>query len=120
MGAESKQIMPLFQDRMKLQQVRLLVEVFTCEDLVQPSLHLSMPTPQNLQFCTSALSDVVTNSKSKECGPLQLHDINPNITCSQSESKIVILSFFKVSRNLLALAKQMHWWPNYLYDVVHY
>ena len=84
---------------MKLQQVRLLVEIFTCEDL--PPAHASMPASQNLLFRSSALSQVVTNSKSKECGPLQLHDVNPNLSCCQSETKIVILSFFKVGKRFL-------------------
>ena len=34
--------------------------------------------------------------QSKECGPLQLHDINPSFGCCQSETKVFILSFFKL------------------------
>ncbi len=86
------------EDRMKLQQVRLLVELFTCEDIsdAEQSSSMMVPRAENLVFRTSSLSDVITNSKSKECGPLQLHDVNPNISCCESETKIVILSFFKV------------------------
>lgn len=88
-----------FQDRMKLQQVKLLVEVFTCDD-EDASNGGYDPDPaadrRSFSFRTSALSEVITNSKSKECGPLQLHDVNPNISCCESESKIFVLSFFKV------------------------
>lgn len=34
--------------------------------------------------------------QSKECGPLQLHDINPSFGCCQNETKVFILSFFKL------------------------
>ncbi len=87
------------EDRMKLQQVRLLVEVFTCEDLPGGASAPDVPASQNLVFKSSGLSEVITNSKSKECGPLQLHDVNPNISCCKSETKIFILSFFKVCQN---------------------
>lgn len=40
-----------------MQQVRLLLEFFD---------------PDSFQFLNSCLSDVITNSKSKECGPLQV------------------------------------------------
>lgn len=62
-----------FQDRIKLQQVRLLIELFSVDDF---------------RFITSAFSDVITNSKSKECGPLQLHDVNPAISCCECETKV--------------------------------
>ena len=93
------------EDRIKLQQVTILAELFD--------------DARERPFATSALSDIVTNSKvseaainykimkikiltiafpfqSKECGPLQLHDINPSFGCCQSETKVFILSFFKL------------------------
>lgn len=73
---------PLFQDRIRLQQVCLLVEYFS-----------DAPNPV---FETSALSEVITNSKSKECGPLQLYDVNPAISCCESVTKIFMVSFFKL------------------------
>ncbi|TRY80748.1 hypothetical protein TCAL_09939 [Tigriopus californicus] len=71
----------LSEDRIKLQQVRLLIELFSVDDF---------------QFITSAFSEVITNSKSKECGPLQLHDVNPAISCCECETKVFMLSFFKL------------------------
>ena len=59
-------------------------------------------SPDKLTFKTSALSDVITNSKSKECGPLQLHDINPAISCVESQTKIIVLSFFKLIADVKA------------------
>ena len=91
------------EDRIKLQQVTILAELFD--------------DARERPFATSALSDIVTNSKvseaakseiimemhgnafpfqSKEGGPLQLHDINPSFGCCQSETKVFILSFFKL------------------------
>eukprot|EP00095_Tigriopus_kingsejongensis_P011831 maker-scaffold412_size179788-snap-gene-0.19 protein:Tk11831 transcript:maker-scaffold412_size179788-snap-gene-0.19-mRNA-1 annotation:"reverse transcriptase-like protein" len=76
------------EDRIKLQQVRLLIELFSVED--------------GFPFITSASSDIITNSKSKECGPLQLHDINPAISCCECETKVFMLSFFKLVSGIRA------------------
>jgi len=65
-----------------LQRVRLSAEIFGCD-----------PT---MAFQKSSLSQIIINSKSKECGPLQLHDVNPVASCHQSKTKIFILSFFKL------------------------
>ena len=56
----------------------------------------------HLPFQTSALSEVITNSKSKECGPLQLYDVNPAISCCESETKIFMVSFFKLVPGVMA------------------
>ena len=69
-----------FQDKIRLQRVRLMVEIFGCD----------------LDFLKSATSQIITNSKSKECGPLSLHDVNPVVSCVQSRTKIMMLSFFKL------------------------
>ena len=57
-----------------------MVEIFGCD----------------LDFQKSATSQIITNSKSKECGPLSLHDVNPVVSCVQSRTKIMMLSFFKL------------------------
>ncbi len=75
-----------FQDKIKLQQVRLMVELFSCD-----------PEPS---FVKSCQSEIITNSKSKECGPLQLHDINPAASCTKGATKVFILSVFKLVRPL--------------------
>jgi len=59
----------MLQDRVKLQLVRLLIETFS--------------TDPSLSFLNSAVSNTITNSKSKECGPLQLHDLNPSTSCTK-------------------------------------
>ena len=79
------------EDRMKLQQVCLLAEVF-----------IVGPDGSKLHFITSALSDVITNSKSREVGPFQLHDINPSVVCANSKTKIFVLSFFKLVADVKA------------------
>lgn len=68
------------KDKIRLQRVRLMVEIFGCD----------------LDFQKSATSQIITNSKSKECGPLSLHDVNPVVSCVQSRTKIMMLSFFKL------------------------
>ena len=59
-------------------------------------------SPEDFKFQTSALSEVITNSKSKECGPLQLSDVNPAISCCESLTKIFIVSFFKLVPGVMA------------------
>ena len=70
----------ILQDKIRLQRVRLMVEIFDA----------------NLEFQKSATSQIITNSKSKECGPLSLHDVNPVVSCVESQTKIMMLSFFKL------------------------
>ena len=72
----------LFQTKVKLQRVRLMAEIFGCDP--------------GMTFQKSTLSQIIMNSKSKECGPLRLHDVNPAASCHQSRTKIFILSFFKL------------------------
>jgi hypothetical protein len=55
------------------------------------------------EFITSNYSEVITSSKSKECGPLQLHDVNPTMVCCFSESKIFLLAFFKLVADARAI-----------------
>jgi len=62
-------VISMLQDRVKLQLVRLLIETFS--------------TDPSLSFLNSAVSNTITNSKSKECGPLQLHDLNPSTSCTK-------------------------------------
>ena len=59
--------------------VRLMVEVFHApKDTPSPDLPLLSPSgTRDVPFVNSAVSDIITNSKSKECGPLRLHDVNP-------------------------------------------
>ena len=57
----------------------------------------------DLQFQKSATSQIITNSKSKECGPLSLHDVNPAASCVQSRTKIFMLSFFKLVSSKLGI-----------------
>ena len=77
-----------FQTKVKLQSVRLLAEVFDCDP--------------GMSFQKSALSQIIMNSKSKECGPLRLHDLNPAASCHLSRTKVFILSFFKlVSKSMV-------------------
>jgi hypothetical protein len=70
------------KDKVKLQRVRLVAEIIGCDPA--------------MTFIKSTLSQIVMNSKSKECGPLRLHDVNPAASCHQSKTKIFILSFFKL------------------------
>jgi hypothetical protein len=42
-------------------------------------------TDASLNLVDSAVSDTITNSKSKECGPLQLHDVNPTTSCTEGK-----------------------------------
>ena len=76
-----------FQDRMKLQQVRLMVELFESEQL---------------SFHSSTRSQVVTNSKSKECGPMRIHEVHPLISCCRSQTKICVISDFKLVADVRA------------------
>ena len=57
------------QDRAKLQQVKILVEAFEDDSGASGG--------GGLNFIHSCLSEVVTNSKSKECGPFRLYDLAP-------------------------------------------
>lgn len=68
--------------KVKLQRVRLMAEMFGCD--------------HGMTFQKSTLSQIIMNSKSKECGPLRLHDVNPAASCHRSRTKIFILSFFKL------------------------
>ena len=63
------------QDRAKLQQVKILIEVF--EEPNNPKSNTG------LSFIHSCLSEVVTNSKSKECGPFRLFDLAPGTKSSR-------------------------------------
>lgn len=74
------------EKRIKLHQVRLFVELFD----------------ESGKFLTSCVSLIVRNSKSKECGPLQLHDINPSSACCRGGTKLFLLSFFKLMANVKA------------------
>ncbi len=67
--------------------MRLLAEVFTADG----------------RFLTSSCSEVITNSKSKAFGPLQLHDVNPTASCCGGETKIFVLSFFKLAADVGAI-----------------
>ena len=61
--------------------VRLMVEVFHAPkdtpSTLSPDLPVLSPGTRDVVFVNSAVSDIITNSKSKECGPLRLHDVNP-------------------------------------------
>ena len=81
----------LFQTKVKLQRVRLMAEIFGCDP--------------GMTFQKSTLSQIIMNSKSKECGPLRLHDVNPAASCHQSRTKIFILSFFKLVIILMIFLK---------------
>jgi len=76
------------ETKVKLQSVRLLAEVFDCDP--------------GMSFQKSALSQIIMNSKSKECGPLRLHDLNPAASCHLSRTKVFILSFFKLVSEIKA------------------
>jgi len=85
-----------------LQQVKLMCELFTSN---APSSGSSWPPPPNeLVFRDAAFSNhVITNSKSKECGPMELHDVHPNVSCCVHGSKVILLSFFKLSPDVRPL-----------------
>ena len=51
----------------------------------------------------STVSDIITNSKSKECGPLRLHDVNPACSCIRGNTKVFLLSFFKLVADIRAM-----------------
>lgn len=70
-----------------MHQCRILAEIFTGDS--------------KMSFSQSTFSPIITNSKSKECGPLRLHDVTPAASCHQSRTKIFILSFFKLVISIL-------------------
>ena len=90
-------------DRVRLQMIRLQVEVFRA-----PKDALSIPQSITTKdtgehFINSAVSEIITNSKSKECGPLRLHDVNPACSCIRGNTKIFLLSFFKLMPDIRAM-----------------
>lgn len=108
---------------MRLQLVRLLFEVFECN--------------ASLAFQTSDFSNIITNSKSKECGPIQLSDINPDSSCTNGKfkknlyftnltiklSKEIKQSFFRVvdlapCRIVNAHPDSLIIYPNYPYNLL--
>ena len=48
-------------------------------------------------FYTSVMSESITNSKSKDCGPIKLYDINPTVSCCEGGVRVLVLSHFKLS-----------------------
>ena len=88
--------LPFPQDRAILQRVRILIEVFDVPG------ELQIGQPVQLIFRSSVMSDTITNSKSKECGPLRLYDINPSISCCKGGVRVHILSYFKLSSDVKA------------------
>ena len=91
------------EDRVRLQMIRLQVEVFRApKDAL--SIPQSIKTKNNeVDFINSAVSEIITNSKSKECGPLRLHDVNPACSCIRGNTKIFLLSFFKLVSDIRAM-----------------
>ena len=83
-----------FQTKVKLQRVRLMAEMFGCD--------------HGMTFQKSTLSQIIMNSKSKECGPLRLHDVNPAASCHRSRTKIFILSFFKLVNISYSISRKGH------------
>ena len=95
------------EDRVKLQMVRLMVEVFHAPQEI-PSALSSIPPAVTISqtgenFINSTVSEIITNSKSKECGPLRLHDVNPACSCTRGNTKIFLLSFFKLVSDIRAM-----------------
>ena len=95
------------KDRVKLQMVRLMVEVFHAPKDI-PSPLTSIPPSVTISFTredfiNSTVSEIITNSKSKECGPLRLHDVNPTCSCIRGNTKIFLLSFFKLVSDIRAM-----------------
>ena len=91
------------EDRVRLQMIRLQVEVFHApkDALSIPQSIISKNTEKH--FVNSAVSEIITNSKSKECGPLRLHDVNPACSCIRGNTKIFLLSFFKLVSDVRAM-----------------
>lgn len=72
------------KDRINMQQVSLMVEIFVPDG------------NSRMRFHASAVSNIITNSKSKEYGPLRLQDANPTISCSEGGARVYLLSHFKL------------------------
>ena len=61
----------------------------------------------NMSFMRSALTQIIMNSKSKECGPLRLYDVNPAASCHQSSTKLFIISYFTLVRDIFCISQSI-------------
>jgi len=61
------------------------------------ALKVAQTTAGVCDFYTSVMSESITNSKSKDCGPIKLYDINPTVSCCEGGVRVLVLSHFKLS-----------------------